>query len=66
MTMSMTILERQTKQQHDKSKPRLTRNTGNNSTTNVEIAVRLKCLSNFCRTLEMTLINSEVALDLIC
>ena len=49
-----------------KSKPRLTRNTGNNSTTNVEIAVQLKCLSNFCRTLEMTLINSEVALDLIC
>ena len=49
-----------------KSKPRLRRNTGNNGTTNVEIAVRLKCLSNFCRTLEMTLINSEVALNLIC
>ena len=31
---------------------------------NVKIVTPLKCLSNFWRTFEMKLINSEVSLDL--
>ena len=36
----------------------------NNNEKDVEIMVPLKYLSNFCRTLEMSLINCEVKLDL--
>ena len=45
-------------------KEKLTGQTGDNSTKNVEVMVPLKCLSNFWRTLEMPLINCEVTLDL--
>ena len=45
-------------------KEKLTGQTGNNGTKNVEIMVPLKYLSNFWRTLEMPLINCEVTLDL--
>ena len=38
--------------------------TANNGTKNVEIMVPLKYLRNFWRTLEMTLINCEINLDL--
>ena len=34
--------------------------TGNNGTKIVEIMVPLKYLSNFCRTLEMPLINCKI------
>ena len=37
---------------------------GNNGTKNVEIMVPLKYLSNFWRTLEMSLINCEINLNL--
>ena len=48
-----------------KSKIRITRNTpANGCTKDVEIVVPLKYLSNFWRTLEMPLINSEVELIL--
>ena len=40
----------------------MTRQTGNHDIKNVEIAVSLKYLSNFWRTLEMPLINCEVNL----
>ena len=48
-----------------KSKVKITGKTPNNgSTKDVEIIVPLKYLSNFCRTLEMPLINCEVNLIL--
>ena len=43
---------------------KLTGQTDNNGTKNVEIMVPLKYLSNFWRTVEMPLINSEITLDL--
>ena len=42
------------------SKAKITGQTGNNRTKDVEIMVPLKYLSNFWRTLEMPLINCEV------
>ena len=45
-------------------KVKITGQTGNNGTKNVEIMVPLKHLSNFWGTLEMLLINCEVKLDL--
>ena len=45
-------------------KQKITAQTGNNGTKNVEIMVPLKYLSNFWRTLEMPLINCEITLDL--
>ena len=47
-----------------KFKAKITGQTGNNGTKNVEIMVPLKYLSNFWRTLEMPLINCEVNLIL--
>ena len=47
-----------------KFKAKITGQTGNNRTKNVEIMVPLKYLSNFWRTLEMPLINCEVNLIL--
>ena len=41
-------------------KAKITGQTGDNGTKEVEIMVPLKYLSNFWRTLEMTLINCEV------
>ena len=41
-------------------KVKLTGQTGDNETKNVEIMVPLKYLSNFWRTLEMPLINCEI------
>ena len=46
-------------------KVKMTGQTGNDGTKNVEIMVPLKNLSNFWRTLEMPLINSEINLILI-
>ena len=46
-------------------KVKITGQTGNNGTKDVEIMVPLKYLSNFWRTLEMPLINCEVNLILI-
>ena len=43
-------------------KVKMTSQTGNNETKNVEIMVPLKHLSNFWRTLEMPLINCEINL----
>ena len=43
-----------------KFKQKITGVTGDNVTKNVEIMVSLKYLSNFCRTLEMILINCEI------
>ena len=40
----------------------MTGKTGNNGTKNVEIMVPLKYLSNFWRTLEISLINCEINL----
>ena len=40
----------------------ITEQTGRGGIKNVEIMVPLKYLSNFCRTLEMSLINYEVNL----
>ena len=45
-------------------KVKLTGQTGNNGSKNVEIMVPLKYLSNFWRTLEMPLINCEITFDL--
>ena len=45
-------------------KVKLTVQTGKNGTKNVEIMVPLKYLSNFWRTLEMSLINCKITLDL--
>ena len=47
-------------------KVKLTGQTGDNGTKNVEIMVPLQYLSNFWRTLEMHLINCEITLDLNC
>ena len=40
-------------------------NASIDGTVNVEISVQLNYLSNFRRTLEMQLMNCEIALDLI-
>ena len=45
-------------------KVKLTGHTDDNGTKNVEIMVSLKYLNNFWRTLEMSLINCEITLDL--
>ena len=45
-------------------KVKMTGQTGNNGTKNVEIMVPLKYLNNFWRTLEMPLINCEINLIL--
>ena len=45
-------------------KIKITSQTGNEGTKNVEIMVPLKYLSNFLRTLEMSLINCEINLIL--
>ena len=45
-------------------KVKVTGQTGNDGTKNVEIMVRIKYLSNFWRTLKMPLINCEVNLIL--
>ena len=45
-------------------KAKITGQTGNDGTKNVEIMVSLKYLSNFWRTLEMNLINCEVNINL--
>ena len=45
-------------------KVKMTGQTGNNGTKNLEIMVPLKYLSNFWRTLEMSLINCEITLVL--
>ena len=45
-------------------KVKLTGQTGDNGTKNVEIMVLLKYISNFWRTVEMPLINCEITLDL--
>ena len=47
-----------------KIKEKITTQTGNNGTKNIEIMVPLKYLSNFWRTLKMSLINCEINLDL--
>ena len=46
-------------------KVKMTGQSGNNGTKNVEIMVPLKCLSNFWRTLEVLLIKCEINLILI-
>ena len=48
-----------------KIKEKITGQTSNYVTKNVEIMVPLKYLSNFWRTLEMPLIYCEINLDLI-
>ena len=45
-------------------KVKMTGQTGDDGTKNVEIMVPLKYLSNFWRTLEMPLINCEIKLNL--
>ena len=45
-------------------KVKMTGQTGDDGTKNVEIMVPLKCLSNFWRTLEMLLINCKINLIL--
>ena len=45
-----------------KFKEKITVKTGNNGGKNVKIMVPLKYLSNFGRTLEMSLINCEISL----
>ena len=47
-----------------KTKTKKKGQTGNGSTKDVEIMVPLKYLSNFWRTLEMSLINCEISLQL--
>ena len=47
-----------------KSKLKITRQTGNDGTKNVEIMSSLKYLSNFWRTLKMLLITCEISLML--
>ena len=49
-----------------KFKQQITGQTGNSGTENVEIIVLLKYLSNFWRTLEMSLINCEISFRLNC
>ena len=54
-----------TNSEFSKSKTRITENNpAAGNTKNVEIAVALKYLSNFSRTLEMPLINCEANLIL--
>ena len=48
-----------------KFKQQITGQTGNGGTENVEIMVPLKYQSNFWRTLEMSLINYEISLQLM-
>ena len=43
-----------------KYKQKITGQTGNDGTENVQIMIPLKYLSNFWRALEMPLINSEI------
>ena len=45
-------------------KKKITGQTGNNDKTDVEIMVPLKYLSNFWRTLKMSLISCEINIDL--
>ena len=45
-------------------KEKITGETGDSGTKNVEVMVPLKCLNNFWRTLETPLINCEITLDL--
>ena len=47
-----------------KFKQQITGQTGNGDTKDVELMVPLKYLSNFWRTLEMSLINCEISLQL--
>ena len=47
-------------------KEKITAQTGDDGTRDVETMVPLKCLINFCRTLEMPLINCEINLILAC
>ena len=47
-----------------KQRQKMTGQTGNNETKDVQIMVPLKYLSNFWRTLEMALINYEINLFL--
>ena len=47
-----------------KIKEKIKCKTGNDGTKNVEIMVPLKYLRNFWRTLEMSLINCKINLDL--
>ena len=47
-----------------KIKSRLTNNVGNNSIANVKVAKPSKYLSNSWKTLEMSLKNYEISLDL--
>ena len=47
-----------------KIKEKITSHPSNNGAKKIEIMVPLKYLSNFCRILEMNLINCEVSLDL--
>ena len=49
-----------------KVKQKITGQTGKGSPKDVEIMVLLKCLINFCRALEMPLINCEISLHLKC
>ena len=45
-------------------KEKVTGQTGDSGTKNVQVMVPLKCLSSFWRTLEIPLINCEITLDL--
>ena len=47
-----------------KFKQKITGQTGNDGIKDIEIMFLLKYLSNFCRTLEMPLINCEISLQL--
>ena len=47
-------------------KSRLANNTGNNGIANVKVAKPSKYLSNSWKTLEMSLINFEISIDLTC
>ena len=49
-----------------KTKEKITGKAGSDGTKNVEVMVPLKYQSNFCRILEMSLINCEINLDLNC
>ena len=48
-----------------KFKSRLSNNTNNDGTVNVEILVPVKYLSNFWKSVKMPQINCEITLDLI-
>ena len=49
-----------------KFKQQITGQAGNGRTKDVEIMIPLKCLSNFWRTLAVSLINCEITLKLTC